>query len=307
MPKFPEGKNMNERKFKIFTDSTSNMVKEDREKYGVDYLHMLFIVDGEEHLADLDWGEISAHDYYELMRKGKRITTSLIKTDECEQKFTEAYEAGYDVLYIACSSKLSASVKTAQLVADELKAKYPDRKAVCIDSLASNYAESLMTMTAAKLADEGCSVEEVGAKIEAEKLKYCDYGTVETLEYLKRAGRIKASKAFFGNLFGVKPIILGDAIGNNYAYKKVKGRKASLDELVNVAVEKAENKENSTLYIDHADSLADAEYVKAEVEKRAKFANIQLGYIGPIVGAAIGPGAVIISFYGEEVTIVGEE
>lgn len=293
-------------KFKVLTDSTSDMEKTFREKSGVDYLKMVFTQKGRDYAADLDWGEISGHDYYEAMRNGARAITGLINSEECDRKFRKAFDEGYDVLYVACSSKLSNSVQAAELVAKELQKEFPERKAVCFDSLRSNYAEGMIAMAAAALASDGLSVDEAVAVLEEEKLKYQTYGTVDTLEYLRKAGRVKASAAFFGNLFGVKPIIVGDAKGNNYAYKKVRGRKASLDEIVNIVAENIVDPEKHTVFVEHADCLDDANYIAAEISKKVPDAKINVSCLGPIIGAAIGPGAITVNFYGKKVTIYGE-
>ena len=292
---------------RIFTDSTSDMEKEYRDAYGVDYLHMVFTLGGKDYPADLDWKDISPKEFYDSMRNGNRSVTGLIAHDETYDKFKTCLEAGDDIFYVACSSKLSNSVHFAESIAKELLPGYPGRKIVCFDSLRSNYAEGMIAMAAAKLVSEGHTIDEITATMEEEKLKYQDHGTVDTLEYLRRAGRIKAGKAFFGNLFGVKPIILGDAKGNNYAYKKVRGRKASLDDLVDTVVARLENAPEATVFVEHADCIEDGEYVAKQIQAKAAPKKVNLSFIGPIIGSAIGPGAITVNFYGEKVTIFGEE
>lgn len=292
------------KKFQVITDSTSDVELKFREELGLDYAKMIFTLDGKDYDACLDWSEISAHDFYESLRKGSKIITGLVTAEQFEKKFEEFLSQGLDVLYISCSSKLSGSVNNGKIVAEELKEKYPDRKIICVDSLRSNYAEAMIAMTAAKMANDGKNIEEAAAFVEEKKLQYCTYATVGTLTYLKNAGRIKASKAFFGNLFGVKPIIVADAIGNNYAFKKAKGRKNALDEVV--ALIKENIHPNSPLFIEHADCLEDAEYVKEAVKD--KVSTIYLSSLGPIIGASVGPDSITVNFYAKnKVTIIGEE
>ena len=161
-------------------------------------------------------------------------------------------------------------------------------------------------MEASKKRDQGLSAAETAKYIEDIRLKVNQCGTVESMEYLRRAGRVKASKAFFGNLFGVKPIIISDTKGQNFAYKKVKGtanaRVAIADHIVNAA-----GGVYDTLLLSHADCLADAELLRDEILKKAPFKEVIMGYIGPIVGASVGPGTVIAFTFGEEVTIEGNE
>ena len=129
----------------------------------------------------------------------------------------------------------------------------------------------------------------------------------ETGVFFEKCRKVtSAEMKFFGNLFGVKPIIISDRRGQNYAYKKVKGinnaRVAIADHIVNAA-----NGVYDTLLISHADCLDDAILLRDEILKKAEFKEVILGYIGPIVGASVGPGTVIAFTFGEEVTIEGNE
>lgn len=297
------------KKFQVLTDSTADVEKKYREEYDFDYMKnsFHFVDEDKEYDADLDWTEISSKDYYDKIRKGSLSKTSMIKPNEIEEKFTKYLEAGLDILYIACSSKLSGSFEAAKNMSKEFLEKYPDRKIICIDSLRSNYAEGLIAIDAAKMALNGCDIEEAVRYVEENKLNYHTYCTVATLEYLKKAGRIKASKAFFGNLMGVKPIILADAIGQNYSFKKVKGRKPSLDELVLLVKENIVNPSESTVFVEHADCFESAQYVADKIKEEVNPGMINISNIGPIVGATTGPDTITVNFYGKKVTIVGEE
>lgn len=293
--------------FQVITDSTSDVEMIFREELGIDYLKMVFTIEGKTYDADLDWKDISAKEYFDSMRKGNRSVTGAVKPIEFEEKFTKYLSEGLDVLYIACSSKLSASVNTAKSFAEEIIEKFPGRKIVCYDSLRSNYAEGYMAIKAAMMANEGKTLDEVIEFLDNNKLKFQTYATVATLDWLKKAGRVKASTAFFGNLIGVKPIILGDKNGNNYSFKKVKGRKPSLDELVNIIAERIENNPQNILFIEHADCEADALYIRDKIKDKIKVKQIHVSTLGPIISATTGPDTITVNFFGEEVTIAGEE
>jgi DegV family protein with EDD domain len=295
------------RKFQVITDSTSDLEKEYREKYNIEYLKMVFTIDGQTYDADLDWNELSPIDYYNKMRNGNRSVTGLVKTSEVEEKFEKALAQGLDVLYIAISSKLSGSVNAAKVLSEELASKYPERKIVCFDSLRSNYAEGILAIDAAKLSDEGLSVDETVEILEKTKFNYQCIATVETLDYLKMAGRVKASTAFFGNLMGVKPLVLADAKGNNYSFKKVKGRKNSLDEIINYVKENITDASDKTIFVAHADCLKDAIYVKDQIVKLINPKDVHIAFLGPIIGATVGPGSIAISFNGKKVEIASGE
>lgn len=292
--------------FIILADSVCDLDRETREKYGIDYVAMNYVIDEVEYVASLDWESHSVKDYYDLMRSGKRVFTTQVPKNVYYDKFIEAVNAGKDVVYISCSSALSSSVNTAKVVADEIKAENPDAGIYCIDSLISSLGQGYLLMKASEMRKEGKGAEETAKYIESIRLCVNQCGTVASLEYLRRAGRVKASKAFFGNLFGVKPIIISDIYGQNYAYKKAKGthnaRIAIAEDIKNAA-----NGVYEDLYISHADCIEDAEALRDEILKIAPFKSVHIGVIGPIVGASVGPGTVIAFTFGTEVTIGGQE
>ncbi|MGN1060480.1 MAG: DegV family protein [Candidatus Coproplasma sp.] len=287
----------------ILTDSCSDLGKDVREKYGIDYVQMNIVYDGKELPASLDWDIYTPAELYNIMRGGTRVTTNQVPVQNFNTAFAKYMEEGKDVVYIGCSSALSGSVNTGKVVADELAEKYPDNKIYVIDSLCSCLGEGLMAIDAAKMRADGKSAQEVAEYIEANKLKYLQFAAVDDLTYLKRAGRVKASAAFFGNLFGVKPVLISNRQGENLAVKKVKGRKNSLDELVNMVKANIVDPENQTVAVVHADCIADAEYLKSKIEKEIGVKEVYVNYIGPIIGASTGPGTVGIYCKGVEVEV----
>lgn len=294
------------REFIILTDSTSDLSAEMRQQYGVDYVAMNYVVDGVEYKASLDWESHGVKEYYDIMRGGTRVFTTQVPKNVYDDAFRAAVEAGKDVLYIACSSALSASVQVARLVAQELKEQYPESGIYCIDSLISSLGQGYLVMEASRKRAEGCSAADTAAYIESIKLCVNQCGTVASLEYLRRAGRIKASKAFFGNLFGVKPIIISDRKGQNYAYKKAKGA-ANARIAIAEHIADAADGVYEELLLSHADCPEEAELVKQEILKLAPFQHVTVSTIGPIVGASVGPGTVICFCRGKEVLIEGNE
>ena len=294
------------REFVIITDSTSDMTQQMRREYGVEYVKMNYIIDGVEYKASLDWESHSVREYYDLMRNGTRVFTTQIHRDVYREAFLAAVEAGKDVVYISCSSALSASVNVARLVAQELMNEYPDAGIYCVDSLISSLGQAYQVMEASRKRAEGMNAADTAAYIESMKLCVNQCGTVASLEYLHRAGRVKASKAFFGNLFGVKPIIISDRKGQNYAYKKAKGIGNARIAIAEHLAEAADGTYEE-LFISHADCIEDAELLKEEILKIAPFKRVTVSTIGPIVGASVGPGTVIAFCRGKEVLIEGNE
>jgi len=293
-------------KVKIITDSCSDLSGELLQKYDIDYVKMRFVCDGVESEASLLWENLSAKDFYDLMREGKRITTTQVPMQEFESVFGKYLAEGYDIVYIACCSKQSSSVNTGTVVARRLIAEYEGRTVHCIDSLNASRGEGLLASRASELPNAGLSADEIAEKIKACRKSVNEYVAVHSLDALRRAGRVKASAAFFGNLLGVKPIIISDKNGVQTPIKKVKGRRTSLDEIVSLTKVSIREPEKQTVYISHADcSEAELAYVKEAVLREIPCKDVYMNEIGPIIGASIGPDAIAIFSFGEEVAFEG--
>ena len=285
--------------FHVLTDSTSDLPIELRQQYEINYFPMEFSTGDKNYVASLDWLQIGSHDFYESMRNGVKYKTAQVSIKTYTEILREHLSMGKDVIYIACSSALSSSVKTAYVVRDELRTEFPDRKVIIVDSLISGMAQGLLAIECAKMRDQGKSLDEVETWIEDHKMFYNQCSTTETLSYLKEAGRVTASSAFFGNLFAVKPIIISDTKGQNLAIRKVKGRKSSFTEIADQISKFIVQPEKQTVWVGHADSPDDAEALAAEIKAKIPDTTVKTYVIGPIVGVSVGPGTLICNYRGK--------
>ena len=288
--------------FDVIIDSVSDMPLELRQEYSIDYFANEYYTGDKRYTASLDWDQMSAHDFYESMRNGVRYKTTPVPEKTMTEKLRHHLSADRDVIYIACSSALSSSIKTAYEVRDKLRSEYPDRKVICIDSLICGMAQSLIAIECAKMSNQGKSVEECGEWVEDNKLFYNQCNTFETLSYLKEAGKITASSAFFGNLFAVKPIIISDTKGQNLAVSKVKGRRSSFVEIADRVSKFIVSPEKQTIWIGHADCFFDADELEMELKKKIPSANIKKYVVGSIIGASAGPGTLVVNYFGRSKT-----
>ncbi len=297
------------KKFTIVSDSCCDLPENLRKEFDVEYIPMRIHFDEKEYPADLDWKDISFYDFYNLMREGVRIKTSQINSNEYFETFEKYILDGYDVLSISCASALSSSYNGSVVAKDELLKKYPDAKIICIDSRNSCFGLGTIVLTASKLRAEGKTIEEVAEFIETHKQEVNQLCTVESLTYLKRAGRVSAMSAVFGGLLQVKPIIISDINGQNHAIEKVKGRKNSINRLIEMFKETYnENAPYQKITIVHADVEEDAKLIKELLIPCVKEGvQIDIEKIGPIIGASTGPGTVAIYCYGKEVTVDGSK
>ncbi|MFR7855144.1 MAG: DegV family protein [Acutalibacteraceae bacterium] len=289
-------------KVKIITDSCSDLSGELLTKYDIDYAKMTTVCEGVQQEASLLWEYYSPKELYDKIRNGIRVTTTQVPPEEFTRIF-DLYINDYDIVYIGCSTKQSGSVNTAAVIAKQYKEKYPDSSIYCIDSLNASIGEGMLAIKAAEMRDEGKSAKEIFDSVSAMRNNVREFITVHTLEYLRRCGRVKATAAFFGNLMGVKPILISDANGVQTPVKKVKGRKNSFAEIVNLMKENITDSENQTIYLVHADcDPAEIEALKNETLSKIKCKDVLLLYIGPIIGASVGPDAIGLFAFGTEVT-----
>lgn len=296
------------RKIKVITDSCADMDKEIRDKYGIDYVRMLLNWGNEERFALCDWDVYTVKDLYDALRGGVRISTNQVTAQEFEEVFGKWVAEGYDIVYVACSTGLSGTFGVAQAVAKSIMEAHPECKIACVDTLTSCAGEAITAIEAVKLAEQGLGAEEIAEKATDISRKTFQYCTVADLTFLKRAGRVKAAAAFFGNLFGIKPIIISNDHGMHEAVKKVKGRKAALDTCVDAAIKSLAAYEDEfpvserTLHVVHADCIEDAEYMAKRLREETNVKDIRIAILGTITGATTGPATVAIFGIGEQLT-----
>ena len=289
-------------KFQIFTDSCSDLSTALREKHHIEYFRMGFSVGDKTLKADLDFELYTPEQLYAWIGDLKNhCKTSMVNPVEFEERMIPFLEKGIDILYIGCSSALTGSQNVFNLVSTELKEKYPERKFVCVDSLNASLGLGWLCIDASKKQDEGATLEEVVEYCEARKFKYNQIVTVETLTYLKAAGRVKGGAAFFGNIIGVKPLFISDRKGNNLVIRKVKGTKNALNALFDETKEKIDLNECKEVYIVQGMAQEHALKLKERFETELGV-TAHIEWIGPTIGITCGPGVIGVFCYGEEVT-----
>ena len=203
------------------------------------------------------------------------------------------------MLVLVFSSALSATCQNAFIAGEELRAEFPDRKIIVIDSLCAAIGLGLLVHTAAGLRDRGKTLEEVAAWVEDHKLNVCHWVTVEDLMHLKRGGRVSAATAVVGTMLNIKPIIRVDDNGKLENVGKARGRKASLNNILDRMAETFVPEMNDTVFIGHGDCPADAEFLAQQVKERFGVKNVIIRYVGAVIGSHTGPGVAVVFYYGK--------
>ena len=288
-------------KYQIFTDSSCDLCTETRKVNNIAYFYFGLVVDGKEYPADLDWKAYSPEEFYGWLSAGKKVKTTQVSMEEVMNKVRPYFEKGIDVIYIGCSSALTGSMNLFELAKKELLEEFPDRKMIGVDSLTAACTLGMLVVDAARQQQAGASIEELEKWVYDNRFFYNQFATVDTLSYLKAAGRIKGTAAFFGNIIGVKPIFISDRKGNNFTINKVKGTKASLNELFEGVKNAFVPGEAKEIYVGHGNVIDRAELLKKRIEEELKV-PVRIEVIGPIVGTTCGPGVIATFCRGQEVT-----
>ena len=288
----------------IVSDSCCDLEKPLRDKYSIEYIPMSFTVGEKNYPASLDWEQIPAKQFYDTIRGGTRIITSQVTSSQFYDSFKSYLDKGKDVLYVSCSSALSGSFEASLDAAEKLSGLYPDSDIICVDGLNSCYGLGMLCISASELRGAGKSIGEVAEWVRENRYYVNQECCVDKLTYLKMAGRVSASSAFFGGLLNIKPILISDAKGRNVAVEKVKGKRNAVKRTAERIAERYKSLPYQHVFISHSDCAEEAEEFKKIVADALpdKDVDIHVGYIGPIVGASVGPGTLAVFCYGEKVT-----
>ncbi|HIR41924.1 MAG TPA: DegV family protein [Candidatus Aphodovivens avicola] len=289
--------------FEIVTDSCCNLLEDMIDDFGIHVLPLTFMVDGEDEVYQsyLKGERTDLKQFYTMMREGKVFKTSLPNLAESEALFRELLGSGRDVLYIAFSSGLSGTYQALSLMAAQLQEEFPERKIHVVDSLAASGGQGLLVWYAVQHARAGESIDQVRDWLEENKLHLAHWFTVDDLMFLFRGGRVSKTAAWAGTLLNIKPVLHVDDEGHLIPMEKVRGRKKSLNALID-HMEKSANKpiSDQMVFITHGDCIEDAEYVAAKIKERFGVKEVVINYVDPVIGAHSGPGTMALFFLADK-------
>lgn len=286
--------------FEIVTDSGSNLKEEYIEKNGLHILPLTFMIDNKQYQSYLKGERTDLQQFYTMMREGKVITTSLPNLAEAEQLIRGILESGKDVLYLGFSSGLSGTFEAMDILLRELRSEFTDRQVISLDTFAASGGQGLIVYYAVKMAQEGKSLEEVAAWVDENKFKLAHWFTVDDLMFLFRGGRVSKTSAWAGTMLNIKPILHVDNEGHLIPQEKVRGRKKSLNALVDHMRESVSRPAaEQIIFINHGDCIEDAEYIAEKVREEFGVKDIVINYVDPVIGAHSGPGTLALFFLAE--------
>ena len=184
----------------IITDSNSGITRELGEQWGVRIVPMPIIIENETYYEGVD---LFPEEFFRMLREGKSVSTSQPAPEDILRLWEEALSSGYDeVVYIPMTSGLSSSCQTALILAADFGGRV---------QVADNHQISVPLKNAVRdalaLAEAGLSAQEIKARLEAVGMDSLIYIGVDTLEYLKKGGRVTPAAAAMGTVLGIKPLL----------------------------------------------------------------------------------------------------
>lgn len=281
--------------FDIYTDSSCDLEKEMVEKYDLKVMQLEVTINDGEPILNCD---IEAKDLYDKLRDGAMAKTNAVTPGYFEAHMRKSLEEGKDILYIGFTSGLSVTYNNAAMIISELQDEFPERSIKPIDTLCASVGQGLLVHYAAVKREEGIGLEEVFQQLMTMKDKIHHQVTVDDLFFLKRGGRVSATAAVAGSILSLKPMIDVNSEGKLDTLGTVRGRKAAMRELVAKMKETADIEAWNQVFISHGDCLADAERVRDMVLEAFPNAQVNISYVGAVIGAHTGPGVIALCYLG---------
>lgn len=278
---------------RIFTDSTSDINQAEAKELGVTVVPLKVIFADGEYRDGID---LSPNEFYRKLKCSEKLpTTSQPTPEEFMKKFQEARDAGDEIVAILISGELSGTVQSAHIARE----RCGEEGIYIVDSRSTILSIRLLVNRAVKLAAEGKSAAEIAADLEEAKKRLRLVAVVDTLEYLKKGGRLSKTAAFAGTLLGIKPVIsIEDGVLG------VKGKARGLQKAFELVFSVAEEQGGIDIsqpvaigYTGEATVFQDFQKVVAE-----KLPGIDpvISPVGSVVGTHAGPGACVIVFYAKK-------
>jgi DegV family protein with EDD domain len=282
----------------ITTDNMADLPEEYMSKHWLPAMSLTYLLDGQTYNAE---NSLPYQEFYRKMRAGCMPTTSQINPEEAKEKLKEYLQISKNIIHIAFSGGLSGTYNSVRLAAAEMMEEQPDCRITVIDSLAASMGEGLLVHKALEKQAEGLSYDELVAWVEANKLHVCHYFTVDDLFHLYRGGRVSKTAAVLGTMINLKPVLHVDNDGHLIPLSKVRGRKKSLNALVDQMEKQmgSYRDQNDIVFISHGDCMEDALYVQEQVRKRFGIEKFLISPVGPTIGAHSGPGTLALFFMGD--------
>ncbi len=281
-------------RIKIMADSPCDIPLSLANESDITIIPIKFTIDGTTYRDKYD---MEIQEFYKVLREtGAVPVTSQITPLEFEEAFREEAKDYDEIIAIILSGSSSGTFQNANL-AKSIVEDETDVKIHLVDSQSFSFAYGYSVLKAAKMVKEGKTSSEIIEKLNNILSTQKVYFGVETLDYLKKGGRIKTTTAVIGGILDIRPVLMiKDGLVS--AIDKVKGEKKFFSKIIEYVVSAAAEIENHKIYVLHSDVPEKAEILKGMLREKGLKPEEEQFYVGPVIGTHAGPGA-----YGIIVTV----
>ncbi len=281
----------------IATSSTSDLPRTYLDEHRIPFIPYTYTMGGK--ACEDDCREESRAAIYRGMRKGDRLTTSMINEQGYYEFFRGLLDTGRDVIFLDMSREMSASFVNAERAANRIREEYPGQKLYVMDTFCISGGLGMLVENMVERMEAGAGYDEVIAWGEANKLKIAHRFTVDDLNYLKAGGRVSNASALVGSILSIKPVLYVPDRGTLDVVKKARGRKAALKTILKGILHDLSkiDPEGMKMHILHADCREDAEQIRnAVLAEYPQLGEVTISSLGVVIGAHCGPGLLTV-FY----------
>jgi len=283
--------------YQIISDGSCDFTKEEVKKHNIQVIPFYITFDGTTHLKE--GVDITKAAYFKRLLEEKNLfpKTSQPSPQDYIDIFTPYLKAGKDILSLTISSKLSGSYNSATLAAGMLQVEFPDRKIKVVDTQTVSISHGLILKEIIKMRDAGRTLEDT-VHLTKEVIKSARvYFTLDSLEYLKRGGRVGPTTALVGGILGLRPILHLEN-GQVAQLDNVRGKKRVLKLMEEALVDALkDDKKNVNISIGHILNANDADIFKANLENALSMKiSSPVTEVGATIGTHAGPGAMALAY-----------
>ncbi len=269
----------------------------------ISYTSMFYELGGVQYRDDLG-KTIPYSEFYRRMTEGEMTKTSQLNAEDYCEYFEPFLKEGKDILHLTLSSGISGTVNSANIAAEDMREKYPDRKIFIVDSLAASSGYGLLMDRLADLRDGGMGIEELAAWAEENRLNVNHWFFSSDLTFFIRGGRISKTSGFVGQVLNICPLMNVDYQGKLIVREKVRTKKRVMKVTAQKAMDLAEGGAEyaDKIFISNANCREDAEAVAELLETQfpKMKGKVEIFDIGTTIGAHTGPGTVAVFFWGKK-------
>ncbi len=291
--------------YAVLTDSTSDLSPELRERFGIDdYLRGVISTPEQENVeCDLEARDDAYFDnfYKKLKANPKGYKTAALGLGPTKMRLRSWLEKGLDVLVVVISSALSGVYKIVMEASKELLKDFPERKILVLDSRRYSLGVGILAIKAAEHRKEGLSIEENYRLLEEERDCLHQMGPIDDLYYVASKGRISNAKAFFGTIFGIKPMGDFSSEGMVQPLGKVNGIEKTYKVIIEYMKKTIKNPENQIILMSQTLRRKEAEKAAELIRKEIRPREVIVSNIYPNTGINCGPGLYVAFYYGTKI------